>query len=235
MWRHVTNIPNWIDCYSTRWSDSYPCDAAVVQRKPQPSLGWELESTTNEVTYYVCMTGQNFVAILLLAGLSAIKVSSKRSFNPCTIFVKLLNIIRWERSDWESSSILDSNRHVVEQQKAVVPEWVLTWASGRQFGLSGTGFMGAPSLRKSQVSTGTSPRCLDMTDAVFLALVIEDWIILEYGTASDLSLFAVNSACSQPYFEVWFSDSNQLRLASDLQTVTCLDYSMASNKLIIIY
>lgn len=59
--------------------------------------------------------------------------------------------------------------------------------------------MGAPSRRKSHVSTGTSGRYFDITDAVFLALVIDDCIILVYGIDSDLSLCAVNSACSQPY------------------------------------
>lgn len=75
---------------------------------------------------------------------------------------------------------------------------LLTCASGLQLGLSGTGLIGAPSLKKSQVSTGTSGRCLDMIDAVFLALVIDDCIIRVYGIASALSLCAANSACSQP-------------------------------------
>jgi len=48
--------------------------------------------------------------------------------------------------------------------------------------------MGAPSLRKSQVSTETSGKCFDMMDAVFLARVIDDWIILVYGISRALSL-----------------------------------------------
>lgn len=75
---------------------------------------------------------------------------------------------------------------------------LLTCASGLQLGLSGTGLIGAPSLRKSHVSTGTSPRCFDITDAVFFALVIDDCIILLYGIDNSFSLFATNSACSHP-------------------------------------
>lgn len=50
----------------------------------------------------------------------------------------------------------------------------LTCFSGRQFAVLGTGLIGAPSRKKSHVSTGTPGRCFDMTDAVFLARVIDD-------------------------------------------------------------
>ena len=78
----MAGVPQGSDADPAVRSDGQPGQAGVLQRDPQPRLGWELEGAADEVTDDVCVTHHDLVTVLPLLRLRPVKVFPERSFDP---------------------------------------------------------------------------------------------------------------------------------------------------------
>lgn len=92
--REVASVADRVDYHAAAGSDRHPGEAAVVQRKPKPSLRWELQRPTDEVANDVAMTHQNLVAVLLLLGIGTVEVLSEGALDACSVLEVFLLVGR---------------------------------------------------------------------------------------------------------------------------------------------
>lgn len=132
-----------VDLDTSRWSYSDPGNTAVMETESKPGFGWELKSTTQEVSNNIGMTNKDIITVLLLVRFCTMEILPESSFDPGSIFEELLH--GEERNEERNEEGMTDNQ--------------LTFASGLQLLDGGSGRIGAPSRRKLQLVTSTSGSC----------------------------------------------------------------------------
>ena len=112
----------------------------MMETESKPGFGWELKSTTQEVSDNIGMTNKYIITVLLLIRFRSVEVLPEGCFDPGSVLEELLHWEEGMRLRWRARD-------------------QLTFASGLQLLEGGSGRMGAPSRRKLQLVTSTSGSC----------------------------------------------------------------------------
>lgn len=97
--RHKAGVAEIFNRDITGWTDREPGDRCMIDTDAQPGLGWKLQSTTDKIAYYIAMTHNHCVALLLLFRTRTMEVAAEGSFDAGAITEELLQLII-KRIDW---------------------------------------------------------------------------------------------------------------------------------------
>lgn len=91
--RHKAGIAEIFNRDITGWTDRKPGDGCMIDTDAQPGLGGELQSSTDKIAYYIAMTYNHCVALLLLFRTRTIEVTAEGGFDAGAITEELLQLI----------------------------------------------------------------------------------------------------------------------------------------------
>lgn len=80
-----------VDLDTSRRSYRDPGNTAVMETESKPGFGWELKSTTQEVSNNIGMTNKNIITVLLLIRFRSVEVLPEGCFDPGSILEELLH------------------------------------------------------------------------------------------------------------------------------------------------